>query len=338
MDIYKDYIKTIETALSADKKTRSMYKGLSGLDGEPLNEHVKLSAITNKLAQKQVLPSLEVLAKQLNRSIDFNQRLGQHPDFAYLKDTESTEKHYIVSVFIDIKGSTNLFRKYDTEVVNVINDTIQKAAIHTCLVFGGYIHRLQGDGLFVYYGGKGQNKSDATLRALQSTSVFTYFVKNDLKNVFSQQGIDNIYTRIGIDLGHDKDVLWSKAGVGEICEITTCSLHTSLAAKMQAHAESNGIVIGQNVKQELVSLEGFFTPVCHRQNKENDKYIFVDSDGKFYYTQYDFHWLPFLKTQPFIATGLNGNLSLKGANGFSSQQSVNSLASIAVQSKPYFRL
>jgi adenylate cyclase len=130
------------------------------------------------------------------------------------------------------------------ETVWVITNTIQRAAIHTCLIFGGYVHRLQGDGLFVYFGGKNIGAELAVERSLQFASVFTYFVQEDLKKIFTEQGIEKIFTRIGVDLGYDRDVIWRMAGIGEISEVTTCSLHTSLASKMQS-----SVLIGTFLKE-----------------------------------------------------------------------------------------
>ena len=172
--------------------------------------------------------------------------------------------------------------------------------------------------------------------ALQSTSVFTYFVKNDLKNLFSEQGIDKISTRIGIDLGYDRDVIWAMAGIGEISEVTTCSLHTSLASKMQSSAESNGIVIGDNVKYNTLSkFQDLILPVCQRTRDENDRYIFRIPNDKFYYTQYDFNWLSFLKRQDFIATDMQGNIWLKRKEISNQNRKIENLAPIASLNKPY---
>src|SRR5690606_32115194 len=102
-----------------------------------------------------------------------------------------------------------------------------------------------------------------------------------LKSLFLEQGIENIYTRIGIDLGYDRDVVWGMAGIGEISEVTTCSLHTSLASKMQSKAVSNGVVIGDHIKKESPLLSEFFTPVCARTGSESDRYIFRIPDESF---------------------------------------------------------
>jgi hypothetical protein len=167
--------------------------------------------------------------------------------------------------------------------------------------------------------------------------VFTYFVKNDLKSLLEQQGIDKIFTRIGIDLGYDKDVVWSMAGIGETSEITTCSLHTSLASKMQACAESNGVVIGQNVKDNLpIGDCDLLYPVSRRTGKDKDRYIFEDAVSNFFYTQYDFHWLKFLRRQEFIASDPYGEIWLKRKKNYEEERNIEDLAKIASLNKPYF--
>ena len=337
MEIYTDYINTIKDAIASDRKSRPGISNFIGGVSDGVTKSFGYRDFYNRVPEKKLLPSLEDFAKEVGLQPSFEQKLGLHPDFAYLKHTEETENHYIVSVFIDIKGSTNLFAKYEPETVLIITNTIQRAAIHTCLIFGGYIHRLQGDGLFVYFGGRNINKNLAVLRALQCTSTFTYFVKHDIKDLFYEQEIDKIYTRIGIDLGDDLDVIWAMAGMGEISEVTTCSLHTSLASKMQSNAVSNGIVVGDNVKSKTdFKFQDLMQPVCKRTGDEKDRYIFRIPDEKFNYTQYDLDWMNFLKRQDFIATDLQGNIKLKRKETFNPNRRIENLASIASTSKPYW--
>lgn len=335
MHIFDDYLKPIRAAMAADPKSGKLYENLSYSE-RSLQKGMDFKAFNEQVPEKRLLPNLADFARELGLTPNFDQALGLHPDFAHLKHSESLEDHYIVSMFVDIKGSTNLFKKYTPSTVWIITNTIQRAAIHTCLIFGGYVHRLQGDGLFVYFGSKNMTPELAVKRALQFSSVFTYFVKEDLKNLFIEQGIENIYTRIGIDLGYDRDVIWGMAGIGEISEVTTCSLHTSLASKMQSSAVSNGIVVGDHVKNESSALTEFYTPVCHRTKSENDRYIFQIPEERFNYTQYDFNWMAFLKRQDFIATDLYGQLQLRQKVVVVPNRNIANLAPIAAASKPFY--
>jgi len=332
MNIYNPYTNTIREAMNKGV----VNENLSSFDGT-MTKSKLFSEMKKQIPDNSLLPGMQELSNQLGVIPNFNQKTGNHPDFSQLKENGETENHYIVSMFIDIKGSTNLFKKYDPLTVMVISNTIQKAAIHTCLTFGGYVHRLQGDGLFVYFGGKNISKETATERSLQAAAFFSYFMRNDLKVLLNEQGIENIYTRIGIDLGHDADVVWALAGIGEISEVTTCSLHTSLAAKMQAKAESNGVVIGDNIKSTVNELDTYFTTVCSRKNDENERYIFRNDSKLFYYTQYDFQWYKYLRSLKFIATDLDGRLALKANNPvILNNRNIQNLRPIAEKSKPYF--
>ncbi len=75
-------------------------------------------------------------------------------------------------------------------------------------------------------------------------------------------------------MAYQEDVVWALTGLGEISEVTTCSLHASLASKMQGYAQRNGIVVVHNVVAKTAQMDDLFTPVCSRTNDENDRYIF----------------------------------------------------------------
>lgn len=333
MNIFDDYLKPIRKAIAADGQTRSFSESFTG---NSVRNAINLRAMNEDVPEKRLLPSLEELAQVLNLKPDFSQQLGSHPDFAYLKHTDQTEEHYIVSMFVDVRRSTQLYGRYEPATVFIINNAIQRAAIHTALLFGGYVHRLQGDGLFVYFGGRNIPEKKAVESSLQFASVFSYFVKHDLKNVFLEQGIEEIFTRIGVDLGYAKDVVWAMAGIGEVSEVTTYSLHTNLAVKMQNYAENNGIVVGDHIKNEVLQWNEFFSPVCLRTESESDRYIFRIPKRNFLYTQYDFAWLKFLKKQDFIATDYTGSIHLKRKQTPVVYHNSTNLAPIAVASKPFY--
>ncbi|MBL0883573.1 MAG: hypothetical protein IBJ16_09570, partial [Chitinophagaceae bacterium] len=212
------------------------------------------------------------------------------------------------------------------ETVMIITNTLQLAAIKVCIEFGGFIHRLHGDGLMVYFGGRGRDVKDVTFHALTALSFFCYFMENDLKDLFEEHGVERIKTRIGVDLGYDKDVLWTMAGVDNSSEIATISLHTSLAAKMQVHAENNGIVVGENIVNEIKKIDkSCFTAV------EDPRYIFRDP----LYTQYHFNWLKAIKSMEFVASSPNGTLILKPQASNNIQHNSANLVSVIGDQKPW---
>lgn len=300
MRLYGDYLNIIErvavdSVLSlSDKRNNYFSKSLveSRLnsyknDSEGIKPQVSLKQIADLLGIKEIK----------------SPQLGDHPDFAHLRQDNGSEYHNIVSVFIDLKKSTNLFRNYTHEQISFVIQTIQLASTHTCALLGGKIQRMQYDGVFVYFGGKGIKKEDAIKSAMIATSLFSYFVKYELKQVFQQKEIERIFTRIGIDFGDDKDVYWSIYGSGDCTELTTTSLHTSLAPKMQSNADSNGIVIGNNVRERL-GIDEHHCEVLRDENG-NFNYIFRDPD----YKQHKFNWGAFLcNTYPFFKRNGEGSI------------------------------
>jgi len=330
MKIYDDYLQIIKDAVESDASNQ-ISKGLGSPIYSRTNEQFK--AILNRVESKEIASEMKMFSEGLGRPINYNQQLGLHPSFAHLKNTDNVEEHYIVSVFIDIKGSTNLFKKFDKETNFLITNAIIKAGIHTALIFGGYVHRLQGDGMFLYFGDENTEQKKAVELTLQMVSVYTHFVKNDLKEYLLSQGIENIGVRTGIDLGKKEDVLWGNSGIGEISEVTTCSLHTSLASKMQSSAMRNGVVVGQYVKDEILA-DDLFNLVSNRPDKtKNDRYIYRIDDRNFYYSQYDFNWEKYLKKQSFVAIDFNGNPIIKLP---SNVNTISALKPIAAINKPYF--
>lgn len=275
--LFGKYIKDIKNAISNDAILKQ--RSFSNYSNGPIN----LSTI---MGQETQFEHIEPLRQLLGLPVPVISS-GIHPDFANVGVTKSMEQHYIVSVFMDVKNSTVLFKKYNNDQIALVIQTIQSAAIAICSLFNGHIQRLQYDGVFVYFGGKGVSKEKAIQNSINATSFFSYFVKYELNEILKEYDFDKITTRTGIDFGDDDKVSWYRLGVGSATEVTTVSLHTSLAPKMQSNAEENGIVIGDNVKNRL-SLDTYVSKVTYRKDGVllEDDYIYSNP----YYRQYKFNW------------------------------------------------
>lgn len=251
--------------------------------------------LSDPITDHEFFDSLHELTGITGKEPKYHEAPGLHPDFAAIKETGELEYHWIVSMFIDIRRSTRLFAKYkDPYVVANITTTIQRAAIHIAWYFDAYIQRYHGDGLMIYFGGKGVQSREAISNALLAASVFTKFVKEELPDIFLEQGVEDIYTRIGVDVGENDETLWHLAGMQDCSEVTTCSLHTSLAAHMQCMAEPNGVIVGDNVKNWSGLDAGLFNIRKDAKGVE-DRYCFTVPEEKYYYTQWNFEWAEHLK-------------------------------------------
>lgn len=337
--IYKNYAEDIAHYLRQGKK-HELQKGLNYENfSEKLSSHPRMEYV-DKTKNEANFRSLSVLNTITGQITKYEEKLGAHPSFSHLKDTTGSEYHYIVSMFVDVKNSTGLFKKYDEDVVANICRTIQLATIHTCWYFDGYIHRLQGDGLMVYFGGKGITRQKAVDNALMAASFISYFMKNDLKNLFEEQGVSRICTRIGLDFGDDKATLWHNAGIGECSEVTTTSLHTSLACKMQAQAESNGVVVGDNILPFKANSTECFTYKKYKKNGIERPYVYEIPEESFRYKQHDFNWEKYLKNHPYMHENENGGLTFTSPSILPNprvQQSINQLQQNVIGYKPYLK-
>lgn len=303
--LYQPYLNEIERAINLSSNRSFSLSSSSKKD--------LVKAILSESKELQPKTGLHELATLVGINEVRKPVKGDHPDFAHLRIKGGFDYHYIVSMFIDVKGSTQFHKKYSLEQIALIIQTIVTAATHTIALFGGHIQRLQYDGVFCYFGGKIVSKEKAVESAINAASFFSYFIRYELKDVFEIEGIENIFTRVGIDFGDDKDVQWVIFGTEGCDELTTNSLHTSLAPKMQANAKANGIMIGQHVKDRLGKAQ-LFTDLL-RDSKgnvdESSRYIFRNADDNFYYTQYVFEWKAYLKeTYWFIDSDGNGGLIL----------------------------
>jgi class 3 adenylate cyclase len=244
-----------------------------------------------------------------NKSSFSNITIGSHPDFSDIAH-DGFCYHHCVSMFVDIKGSTRLGLKHSLEKVRLIKDSMLTLCIHVANFFGGHVHRLQGDGVFVQFVRKGGYKNDAIINALNAASVLCQFVERDLSEIFTKKGLNPIKIRIGIDFGKDEEVLWSHYGIPGCAELTTTSLHTDLAAKLQGKAKSNAIVIGGNIVDELDLPEEYYGSVFRTVNGSEDLERYIIRD--ICYRQFDFDWKKYLQSYDFVRRSDDGkNLDIE---------------------------
>lgn len=301
MKIFDNYLNEISDIINKQERRVSNFSAFESkspysLEKGIMNESTTLhpSGESNKVLIKFDPSQLTTLFGK-NKSSFPNSIIGSHPDF---KDIEYSkfEKHYCVSMFMDIKGSTRLNEKYDLLQIRKIKDTILTLAIHVAAHFGGHVHRLQGDGIFLQFVRKGLKEQDAIINALNAASILTHFVKTDLAEIFEQSDVKALRVRTGIDIGLKDDVIWSHYGIPGCSELTTTSLHTDLAAKLQAEAKPNGILIGGNI-QELLDLKSEFCKNCYKSDNEIDYYIY---QGFKNYRKFEFDWENYLRSFDFV--------------------------------------
>ena len=285
MDIFSKKFNNLQNILNYDiNESYSNFTGESRIFGKSEGSLSKRD--NDKLVAKADISEMEHFYGRHKFSV-LEPRIGAHPDFKD-KIGDSILNHYAVSMFVDIKGSTSLSRRYNLFQIRQIKDTILTLVIEVCSFFGGHIQRLQGDGVFVYFVRSEMNPKDAVINSLNASSLLAFLMQFKMPKYFEKEDIKPPRIRIGIDYGDDKQTIWSYYGVPYCNELTTTGLHTDLAAKMQAKASSNGINIGENIIKEL-DLQDTIV----KQDAENPN-IFDN------YKMYNFKWDNYLSSFDFI--------------------------------------
>ncbi len=286
---FSQYIGDINDIL--DKKSSRFEKSIRTFSSEKLSDSRAIESLNEQVAlgSRSELQSLFGRANGC-RSIP---TIGTHPDFTNMNLGDSMYQ-YCVSMFIDIKGSTNLALKYSLEEVRQMKDAVLSLCIHTATVFGGHIQRLQGDGLYVQFTDKYVVFNDMIINALNTASILCHFVSTVLADSLNSRGLEPMRIKVGIDYGDDKKVLWSHYGVIGCNELTATSMHVDLAAKLQARAASNEIRIGQNVKDALDLPEDYIS--IPLKDAKEEMYI----KSVINYRQYIFNWRSYLQMFDFI--------------------------------------
>lgn len=243
----------------------------------------------------------EDFRKLVGKEQKYEETIGTHPDFKHLEKTNDSEQHYIVSMFVDIKNSTSIYLKTkDLIRTRYIKNTMLRVITIFMQVFDGHIHRLQGDAVFSYFGWKDKCEEDAIIDSLNAASFLLYYIENRLNQQLEEENLAPIKLRIGIDFGEKEEVLWSEYGLYPSTEVTTTSIHTDLAAKLQNQASANIIMIGDNIKTFLDLPDEFITKKTYQENGEKKEKDYILKKPEKHYRMWVFQHENYLKYFPFL--------------------------------------
>lgn len=298
---YSDYISHISDILDNKPTTRtfSVDEGLEKavVNGRTIKEAKESTSLPAVKIQLPMLFGVPSGYKSMPT-------LGTHPNFSDMKLGDKRYQ-YCVSMFIDIKGSTNLSVNYNLEQVRMMKDAMLSLCIQTVTVFGGHVQRLQGDGLYVQFTDVNVHQNNMMVNSLNAASVLCQFVSTTLSDLFEQRGLKPLRIKVGIDFAEKPKCLWSHYGVYGCNELTATSLHVDLAAKLQARCSSNEIRIGQYIRQFL-DLPSEYLRIPKNSEGKDDIYIKTSVN----YRQYIFDWQAYLLIFDFVHRG-NGRLEIE---------------------------
>lgn len=157
---------------------------------------------------------------------------------------DSAERRQVTVMFSDLVGSTALSTRLDPEDMRDVISAYQKCVAEIVRRFGGFVAKYMGDGVLIYFGYPRAHEDDAE-RAVRAGLELTAAV-GGLKTRVS------LRTRVGIATG--LVVVGDLIGSGEAQERGIVGETPNLAARLQAIAEPNMVVIAEDTRRFLGNL------------------------------------------------------------------------------------
>src|SRR5277367_4426086 len=157
---------------------------------------------------------------------------------------DTAERRQVTVMFSDLVGSTALSARMDPEDLREIISAYQKCVAATVRRFGGFVAKYMGDGVLIYFGYPQAHEDDAE-RAVQAGLEL-------IAAVTALKAPEPLQTRVGIATG--MVVVGDLIGSGEAQERGIAGETPNLAARRQALAEPNTVVIADGTRRLLGNL------------------------------------------------------------------------------------
>jgi len=154
------------------------------------------------------------------------------------------ERRQLTVMFCDLVGSTAMAARLDPEDLREVIRAYHKCVAETVGQYDGFVARYMGDGVLVYFGYPQAHEDDAE-RAVRAGLAQT-------EAIHHLRTSERIQIRIGIATG--VVVVGELAGSGEAREWDIVGETPNLAARLQALAEPNAVVIGPTTRQLIGNL------------------------------------------------------------------------------------
>ncbi len=145
------------------------------------------------------------------------------------------ERRQLTVMFCDLVGSTALSARLDPEDLRDVVRAYQAACAEVIARFDGHIAQYLGDGLLVYFGYPQAHEDDAARAVRAGLGIVEALAR-------LSAGADRLAVRVGI---HTGPVVVGQVGGGGRHEQLALGETPNLAARLQALAEPNTVLIGE---------------------------------------------------------------------------------------------
>lgn len=153
------------------------------------------------------------------------------------------ERRHLTVMFCDMAGSTALSARLDPEDLSEVIRGFQDACVQAIRRFDGFIARFMGDGVLAYFGYPRAHEDDAERAVRAGLAVVDVISRLMLPTKV------RLEVRVGIGTG--LVVVGETVGEGSSQEQVVIGEAPNLAARLQAIAEPNSVVIADGTRQLL---------------------------------------------------------------------------------------
>jgi class 3 adenylate cyclase/predicted ATPase len=154
------------------------------------------------------------------------------------------ERRHVTVMFCDLVGSTALSTRMDPEDLREVISAYQGCVADTVRRFDGFLAKYMGDGVLVYFGYPQAHEDDAE-RAVRAGLEM-------IPAVGALDSSPSLQTRVGIATG--LVVVGDLIGLGDAQERSIVGETPNLAARLQAIAEPNMVVIAESTRRLVGNL------------------------------------------------------------------------------------
>ena len=165
------------------------------------------------------------------------------------KPQEAAERRQLTVMFVDLVGSTALSARLDPEDMREIVGAYHRSCAEQITKAGGFVAKYMGDGVLAYFGYPQAHEHDAERAVLAGLALV------EAVPMLSTMAGSPLQVRIGIATG--LVVVGDLIGTGAAQEQAVVGDTPNLAARLQALAEPNVVVIAEGTRKLLGNLFEF---------------------------------------------------------------------------------
>jgi class 3 adenylate cyclase/tetratricopeptide (TPR) repeat protein len=168
--------------------------------------------------------------------------LTTSPDISTHADAE---RRQLTVMFCDLVGSTALSTKFDPEDLRELIDAYHRAVTEVVVGFDGFVAKYMGDGVLIYFGYPRAHEDDAERAVRAGLDAIDAVSRLDAASV-------KLQARVGIATG--LAIVGDLIGGGSAQEQSVVGETPNLAARLQAVAAPDSLVIGAGTRQQIGEL------------------------------------------------------------------------------------